>query len=369
MIGSFFFNYTIFIICSVTQLHLILNWSLFFGELFLEMACIYRRNAAMHAFFAFIGTLTGLALNILFRCLFALVLNKPLSVFDNRTLLFENMKRYPILLGFLLTGLVLHWCRKQGLHKRLQILLTNQGSIRSLVLVLSVLYVYLALNLMTYYTEGSDLPMKLWGIKSVVFVETGLVLTTVYCIRISQLNQYATQNKREREALSREKQEEETIRTLTYTDTLTGCYNRKYADQILEQIWESKSHFCLCYADLDGLKKMNDQYGHGEGDFYLKTAADIFRRFVRRDDYLFRFGGDEFLLVSIGLTPEIIAQRMDVVNRELSDFYATYNPQMQVSVSFGVAIREEADCMESLLHLADSRMYINKRNAQSCRLS
>ena len=369
VIGSFLCNYMIFIICSVTQLHLILNWSLFFLALLLEIVCIYRRNAMIHAFFAFIGTLTGLALNILFRCLFALVLNKPLSVFDNRTLLSENMKRYPILLGFLLTGLILHWCRKRKLHKKLQILLTDQGSIRFLVLALSVLYGYLALNLLTYYTEGSDLPMKLWGIKSVVFVEAGLILTTVYCVRISQLNQYATQNKREREALLREKQEEETIRTLTYTDTLTGCYNRKYAEQILEQIWASKSHFCLCYADLDGLKRINDQYGHGEGDLYLKTAADIFRRFVRGNDYLFRFGGDEFLLLSIGLTPERATRRMDQINRALSDFYAVHNPQMEVSISFGVAGREEADGMETLLHLADSRMYAHKQSAQSCRPS
>lgn len=83
---------------------------------------------------------------------------------------------------------------------------------------------------------------------------------------------------------------------LARTDPLTGALNRKAFFELAGTIGESKGWHLLAYADLDGLKRLNDAEGHARGDAILKSFASHVRRAIRKDDIFARIGGDEFLV-------------------------------------------------------------------------
>ncbi len=82
-----------------------------------------------------------------------------------------------------------------------------------------------------------------------------------------------------------------------YTDQLTGCYNRLFIEQKLDEIAAGKEFFGVVYSDLAALKYVNDNFGHKEGDRYITTIADVLVRSVRSKDFVARVGGDEFIIL------------------------------------------------------------------------
>ncbi|MCQ4636644.1 GGDEF domain-containing protein [Anaerovorax odorimutans] len=361
IVCTFVINYAVFYICSSLQLHLIANWTIFFIFLVVEVFIIYRSTWVVSAYMALLGVVQGLAINIILRCGFSLILVKPLTLFDNQVTEGGNLKRYPVLLGFLLAGMLFQLARRKGVYTRVKRLAEDRASLSFLVRIVLILYVYLVLNLLTYYTGGNELVMKLWGIKSALFAMLGLYFASSYSMRMSRLKTYADANKREREALFLEKQEEEQLRTLAYTDLLTGCGNRQYADAVLAEEWQNETAFSICFVDLNGLKEINDRYGHLDGDQYLLTVARTIKQYIRMEDLLFRYGGDEFLILFLDTKGEVPLQRMKSVNQELAGFCKERGSKITMSVSWGLADRKEAESVQEMLGLADERMYRNKQ--------
>lgn len=360
-IGTSLLNYGLFILFTFWQFHLIFNWSFYFLLLWSQMGVRYKKSPQTGAVLAFSSVITGLALNIIFRCLFALVLSRPLTDFDGQVLSSGNMKQYPVLIGFALSGLSFHILRRLKMNVPYRTLLEDSSGLSFLMRILSVLYIYLILNLLTYYTTGNSLILKLWGIKSACFAILGFYLAVSYSVRMSQLKQYAVLNRQERRQLLKETQEDEKLKIIAYADPLTGCYNRKYAQECLTRFWNSRSPFCICFADLNGLKKVNDHYGHMSGDQYLHTVARAIQKNIRQEDMLFRYGGDEFLILFPGSQSEAVRVRMEKVNEELYEMRFRKETVPEMSVSFGVACSSEAYSEEEIVRLADRRMYEHKR--------
>lgn len=170
------------------------------------------------------------------------------------------------------------------------------------------------------------------------------------------------------------KRAEAELKHLASTDSLTGTVNRRTALIILEkclaQCRRARSPLTLCLADLDGLKTVNDAYGHAAGDDYIRRASSALVGAVRGSDTVGRIGGDEFLVVFPDCRSEVVAPIMDRVNAELASGAARmeYVPRLSWGIaspselaSFG---DEESDLQRSidmLLELADQRMYDNKR--------
>lgn len=177
------------------------------------------------------------------------------------------------------------------------------------------------------------------------------------------------------------KRAEAELKQLASTDSLTGTVNRRTALIILEkhlgQCRRSGASLTLCLADLDGLKIVNDAFGHAAGDQYICRASRALVGAVRASDTVGRIGGDEFLIVFPDCPEEIVAGIMERVNAELAagrDGKA-YTPRL----SWGIASpsdlakgswSEKADlqrCIDMLLELADQRMYDNKRKKGAAR--
>lgn len=362
IIFTFGINYAWFVAASFLNLHLIINWTIFFFFFLAEIYMIYRAGADKSAALAYFGIIPGLAWNICFRCIFALILNRPLTAFDNQLDLPGNLKRYPIFLGFAVTGLLFHYFSRKHFYKRIRAVLNDRSSLRFNIGIQFVLYVYLALNLLGYYVPENSFFLKFWGIKSAIFALVGLIICNIYTMRMSRLNLYRKKMREDRITMLADKKEEERLWMLAYVDALTGCYNRHLAEQIMERYFEQHEESCLCFVDLDQLKLVNDKFGHPEGDQYLKTAASYLKTAAEdANDYVFRYGGDEFLLLFSKKTRVQVTALMHEIQEKLKQHSVSCGLPFSMFISFGMAQIGEAETTEKLLELADRRMYDQKR--------
>ena len=160
--------------------------------------------------------------------------------------------------------------------------------------------------------------------------------------------------------------ENELIR-LSSTDVLTGLYNRRGFFNLMEYQLKlakrQKKKLCLLYADLDNFKKINDQYGHQEGDRALIEVARILKNTYRESDIIARIGGDEFVVFPI----EISEDYVDTIPARLQSNFETYNSnngrEYKLSISIGISSfnPESPVTVDDLLEKADKLMYEHKR--------
>ncbi len=155
------------------------------------------------------------------------------------------------------------------------------------------------------------------------------------------------------------KQTEEKIRYLSVHDQLTGLYNRAFFEEELKRLEaEGPLPLSLLVGDANGLKLVNDAFGHHQGDKLLKQIAKIFREVFRKEDIIARIGGDEFavLLPHVGSKEviEIMARIRDKCFKEMGD-------PIKPSIALGTATKEYDDQdMEMIYRIAEDRMYNNK---------
>jgi diguanylate cyclase (GGDEF)-like protein/PAS domain S-box-containing protein len=167
--------------------------------------------------------------------------------------------------------------------------------------------------------------------------------------------------------ITERKRAEAAIHTLSLADELTGLYNRRgflaFCKQYLNSLHRSRKGGVIVYADLDGLKTINDSFGHKEGDRALIKTAELLKETFRSADVLGRLGGDEFTALA-AVDPEGGVEKL--VSR-LEEKFESYNSlklvPYKLSISIGAA-QLDADgkqTLEDLMALADLAMYENKR--------
>jgi diguanylate cyclase (GGDEF)-like protein/PAS domain S-box-containing protein len=167
--------------------------------------------------------------------------------------------------------------------------------------------------------------------------------------------------------VTRLKELEDQQRTLSITDGMTGLYNRR-GFETLANMQCNIAHrlgqrLYLLYADLDGLKKINDTFGHQEGDRAIIEVAKILDLNYRRSDIVARIGGDEFLIFPVGSCDDDV----DTIRKRLQQVLNNYNEQSElkykISLSIGIACYDpEHPCsIDELLDQADRFMYEEKK--------
>src|ERR1044071_3228380 len=166
--------------------------------------------------------------------------------------------------------------------------------------------------------------------------------------------------------ITERKKLEETLRNNSLKDELTGLFNRrgllKQAAPYFDFARRQKEKLLLLFIDLDGMKKINDEFGHNEGDNALIQTAEILNRSFRSTDIIARLGGDEFTV----LVTDLNASKEDAITR-LNDNLKAYNASEtrphKLAFSIGVATLEpeRMACFEELLEQADQAMYEQKR--------
>ncbi|MGH8104250.1 MAG: sensor domain-containing diguanylate cyclase [bacterium] len=161
------------------------------------------------------------------------------------------------------------------------------------------------------------------------------------------------------------------LHELSVTDELTGLANRRqfssYLDQEISRAFRYKYPLSLLFFDIDRFKLVNDTYGHLAGDAALKEVAEVLRKFVRVSDLVARYGGEEFALVLPHTAKEDAAETAERIRQTFESLQFTFDSQViPLRVSGGVAtLPDESRDMESLIRLADDRLYDAKQHGRN----
>lgn len=363
VVATFLLNYAVFFVCSVLEFNLIFNWALFFLVLLGETVCLCGGSWRSSLLLSLSGILCGLGVNILCRCMVAIVIDQPLSVFDNNVSSAYNLKFLPVLLGFLLGSVVFYRMAQPESAARLRALISYPEHLHFQLELTGGMFLYLCLNLMLYQSNADGVLLKLWGMKSSAFALTGFYLGMRYSLRMCQLSDYREKNRVIRRELIRSRQKEAQLRVIAYQDALTGVYNRQSARKRLDTLLEQDVRFALCFIDLDGLKRVNDEFGHTEGDRYLTTAAHEIAQACRgSDDFLARYGGDEFLLLLTNISAAEAEARVRLADQRLQQLSDSAEYPFSMSLSCGVVESDGKMTVDALLSEADDAMYHDKQN-------
>lgn len=155
-----------------------------------------------------------------------------------------------------------------------------------------------------------------------------------------------------------------------FTDALTGLQNRRAMDEALKRLIRSGERFAVLHLDLDFFKQVNDTKGHAAGDRVLQTVARIMIDLTRKNDLVARVGGDEFVIILVGLTePSRLAELADRLIERIERPIPVDGDICRVSASIGIAFNQPdaspLETGEQLIERADEALYAAKRHGRA----
>jgi len=156
-----------------------------------------------------------------------------------------------------------------------------------------------------------------------------------------------------------EKENQRQIKYLNYHDKLTGLYNRNYLEEEIKRLNTRRQlPISVIMGDVNGLKLVNDAFGHQKGNQLLKSIAKIFKDVCRKEDIIARWGGDEFVILLPQTSLENARKISDRIRKSCAE--ADKNP-IKISIALGVAqINDIKQSYEEVFQKAEEKMYRNK---------
>jgi polar amino acid transport system substrate-binding protein len=204
------------------------------------------------------------------------------------------------------------------------------------------------------YQKGIDYTL-VWKISIAAIL---LIILVIYWNRkIIQANNLLKQAQKDIQEKNKE------LERLAITDKLTNLYNRRKLDELLHNElnrYERFGHiFGIAILDIDHFKKVNDSYGHQEGDKVLIEISNILRTHIRKTDFVGRFGGEEFVIICPESQENGVYNLMENIRKDIEKH--DFKEIEKITTSFGIAILKENDTIESLLKKADEALYEAKK--------
>lgn len=168
-------------------------------------------------------------------------------------------------------------------------------------------------------------------------------------------------------------QSETQLRELSLTDELTGLSNRRgfslLAEQQIKLSRRLQTGFIIFFADMDGMKPINDNLGHAFGDQALQETAQLLKETFRAADIIARTGGDEFVCLSIDTEPDQISAVLNRLQQNIAGANRTLSRPYTLSLSIGTATFDPSfpGGLDELLVEADNQMYVSKKEKKVMR--
>lgn len=348
---SFFIIFIWFVIASLLELPLVVNWLVFLILLGVEVHVVFHYGFLTSYALSMFCVITGLIVNVLFRSLAAVFLEVPLNLFDNTR---SPIKTIPIFFGFLVVALLIYILRRIKFTSKLEKMLQNRESLVFYARTEAYIYLFLIIQLLVFSQSGSAIGIKIWGIKSSLFSAMVLIIAIIYSLRVVSLHYYMDKQHETQKNLIQEKKDINKLWKLAFTDMLTGCSNRQLLDRRLEEYAKYGGSITLAFVDINGLKTVNDRYGHVEGDNYLISVSQAIMTVMEGSNIdLFRYGGDEFVMMSNSLSEGEIKKLLCKANELLK---SKEQIRYERSISYGV-VQGDAGDYRNLLIAADDCMY------------
>ncbi len=156
-------------------------------------------------------------------------------------------------------------------------------------------------------------------------------------------------------------------------DTLTGIYNRagffKLSEYTVNESIREGTPVCVIFLDVDGLKKVNDAYGHDEGDNLIRGVASVLKEVKRHGEIMMRYGGDEFVLLASGYTEDQAHDCIRRIEMGMNKFNSLSDKpyKLEASIGYCITVLRNRDELNDLIENADHEMYKNKTARKATR--
>ena len=166
--------------------------------------------------------------------------------------------------------------------------------------------------------------------------------------------------------ITKSKENQEKLYKASIKDELTRAFNRRYLRKLFpaehEKSKDKNYRMSLIMFDIDFFKKINDTYGHDVGDKVLTKVVEVAEKHIRKEDFLFRIGGEEFVVMLAGADKNKAYQIAEEIRKDIKQY--AFDEGFSVTVSFGVTEVEEDDDLETALKRADKALYESKREGR-----
>lgn len=153
------------------------------------------------------------------------------------------------------------------------------------------------------------------------------------------------------------------------SDPLTGLYNRRYIMEKIESEFKrpKKKKFSLVIADVDYFKKINDTYGHDCGDYVLQMISKNLMDSVREQDFVSRWGGEEFLLLLPETDVDGAYTLMNRIKKIIGEQIIEYNgSEVSITMTFGITDSQDYQIIDDIIKKADNALYEGKGRGRNC---
>lgn len=160
---------------------------------------------------------------------------------------------------------------------------------------------------------------------------------------------------------------EEKLKYIAAIDSLTSCYNRgmgiTFLQNEINNIRRNKGYFSVCYIDINGLKYVNDNFGHFEGDELIVMTCKFIKNVISDSDILCRLGGDEFIILFPNSKQEDTEKILSIILSNIEKENTKKLKPYDISFSYGIVqVDSYNNCsIDHIIQLADTKMYEYKQ--------
>jgi diguanylate cyclase (GGDEF)-like protein len=163
-------------------------------------------------------------------------------------------------------------------------------------------------------------------------------------------------------------QKNDILSRLSIVDEFTGLSNRRAlyvtGRSMYQRALDTGETSCFIFLDMDGLKKINDTYGHKQGDVAILALANILKKCFREKDLVVRYGGDEFIVLMVNIHNDVVEKALSRITEHIESFNRKKTHDWQLSVSWGFAFSDATlppKTFENIIEESDARLYQEKR--------
>lgn len=152
----------------------------------------------------------------------------------------------------------------------------------------------------------------------------------------------------------------EYYKAASYTDVLTGTYNKRFLFEKLQSL----SNYHACMIDINNFKHINDKIGHVKADIILREIAEILKNTIDDNGHVIRFGGDEFVLIIPEKNISFVEQTICKIIIQISDKY--FSHEVHPTISYGIAKSDNISTVIDIIKKADDNMYDFRKKRSNC---
>ncbi len=252
--------------------------------------------------------------------------------------------------------------RKMIPRNSLDTILSDNKNLTFLTTAYSILFGTLFSFFLTLEAKANNRLLYHYVILGFVVISAFAVFI-IFAYNLAELRIQTETYKRLSKKNTEDLEEIKDLEKVAIKDALTLLYTRDYADDLIEKLVAKEALFFVAFIDLDGLKIVNDSHGHEEGDFYIKTVAEILQDYFKDEDVC-RYGGDEIVIVGKCSTEDEVTKRLIQSYKAVISIPQLYNKNYKTSISYGVAFKHSNEIITAseLISIADTRMYELKKS-------